>query len=128
MFKDNQIFASFAVRDTEKAKAFYADTVGLDVRDAPEGGLIEIHGAGGPVATIYPKPDHQPAVFTVLNIVVPDIDAAVDEMSAAGISFERYDQPEIQTDAKGIARGQGPAIAWFKDPDGNIMSVLQLPG
>ena len=125
MVKYDTIFAGFAVRDTEPAKAFYRDKVGLDVRDGQEAGLLEIHGTGGTPVTIYPKPDHQPAVFTVLNIVVPDIDQAVDELAAAGVSMEHYDQPELKTDAKGIARGNGPSIAWFKDPDGNIVSVLQ---
>ena len=126
MFKDSPVFASFAVRDTAAAKAFYGDTLGLDVRGGGEEGILEIHSPGGTV-NVYPKPDHQPAVFTVLNIVVPDVDAAVDALAAAGVSMEHYDQPEIQTDAKGIARGNGPSIAWFKDPDGNILSVLQ-PG
>lgn len=125
MLKYDTIFAGFAVRDTERAKAFYRDTVGLDVRDGQEAGLLEIHGTGGTPVMIYPKPDHQPAVFTVLNIVVADIDEAVDGLVAAGVSFEHYDQAELKTDAKGIARGNGPSIAWFKDPDGNIASVLQ---
>ncbi len=128
MLTYDTIFAGFAVRDTEAAKAFYRDKVGLDVRDGREPGLLEIHGTGGSPVLVYPKPDHQPAVFTVLNIVVPDVDTAVDQLTAAGVSFEHYDQAEIQTDAKGIARGDGPSIAWFKDPDGNILSVLQPGG
>src|SRR3954469_11572899 len=91
MFKDNTIFATFAVRDTAAAKTFYGDTVGLDVRDGQESGLLEIHGTGGTPVTVYPKPDHQPATFTVLNIVVTDIEAAVDGLIAAGVSMEHYD-------------------------------------
>jgi predicted enzyme related to lactoylglutathione lyase len=125
MLKFDSIFAGFAARDTEAAKAFYRDKVGLDVRDGQEGGIIEIHGTGGAPVIIYPKADHQPAVFTVLNIVVPDVDSAVDQLTAAGVTFEHYDMPELHTDPKGIARGNGPSIAWFKDPDGNIVSVLQ---
>ncbi len=128
MVKYDTIFAGFAVRDTATAKAFYGDKVGLDVRDGQEAGLLEIHGTGGTPVMIYPKPDHQPAVFTVLNIVVPDIDAAVDQLTAAGVSMEHYDQPDFKTDPKGIARGNGPSIGWFKDPDGNIVSVLQPAG
>ena len=128
MFEDNTIFASFAVRDTAAAKAFYSEKVGLDVRDGQESGLLEIHGTGGTPVTVYPKPDHQPATFTVLNIVVTDIEAAVDALTTAGVAMEHYDEPEFKTDAKGIARDGGPAIAWFKDPDGNIVSVLQPGG
>ena len=125
MLTYDSVFSGFAVRDTDAAKAFYRDKVGLDVRDGEEAGLLEIHGTGGAPILVYPKPDHQPAVFTVLNIAVPDIDAAVDQLAGAGVSMEHYDQPELRTDAKGIARGNGPSIAWFKDPDGNIASVLQ---
>ncbi|HEV8402889.1 MAG TPA: VOC family protein [Candidatus Limnocylindrales bacterium] len=123
----SSVFAGFAARDTDAAKAFYRDTLGLDVRDGAEAGIIEIHGGGGAPVIVYPKPDHQPATFTVLNLVVSDIDAAVDELTAKGVSFEQYDFPELKTDAKGIARGNGPSIAWLTDPDGNILSVLQ-PG
>jgi catechol 2,3-dioxygenase-like lactoylglutathione lyase family enzyme len=123
MFKPNGWFSTYAVKDTEKARAFYGDTLGLDVRDGREAGLLELHlGDGGPVI-LYPKPDHVPATFTVLNFVVSDVSAAVDELSAVGIPTLRY--PGVEQDAKGIVRGQGPTIAWFADPDGNIISVLE---
>ncbi len=126
MFKDNAMFSSFAVVDTEAARSFYEGTLGLDVRDAQEMGLLEIHGAGGQRVIIYPSPNHQPAGYTVLNIVVDDIEAAVDALVAAGVTMEHYDNEYIQTDPKGIARGDsGPVIAWFRDPAGNILSVLQ---
>ncbi|MFL5673976.1 MAG: VOC family protein [Chloroflexota bacterium] len=125
MFETGSLFASFAVRDTEKARAFYAGTLGLDVRDGQEPGILEINGTAGSPIVVYPKPDHAPAVFTVLNIVVPDIDAAVDELEDAGVPVEHYDSDGLKTDDKGILRGQGPSIAWFKDPDGNILSVIE---
>jgi predicted enzyme related to lactoylglutathione lyase len=115
--------ARFAVPDIE-AKRFYGETLGLDVGDSSEPGLIEIHGKGGPPVTVYPKPDHKPAVFTVLNFPVDDVDQAVDELTAVGVKFGRYDTDSMKTDAKGIARGNGPSIAWFRDPAGNILSVM----
>jgi catechol 2,3-dioxygenase-like lactoylglutathione lyase family enzyme len=124
VLKDTQIFSTFAVPDTDQAKRFYKDTLGLDVRDAQMPGLIEIHTKGQQPVVIYPKPDHKPAVFTVPNFVVDDVDHAVDDLSSAGVRFERYDTDQVKTDAKGIARGQGPEIAWFKDPFGNILSVM----
>lgn len=127
MFKGRTLNSSFAVKDVEAAKGFYGATLGLDVRDAAEPGLLEIHGTGGSPILVYPKPDHEPAVFTILNIAVPDIEAAVDGLTAAGVAMEHYDFEGVRTDAKGIARdGRGPAIAWFKDPSGNILSVLQV--
>jgi len=129
MFKDNAMFSSFAVDDTESARAFYGRTLGLDVHDADEAGLLQIDGAGGHRVIIYPSPNHKPAGYTVLNIVVDDIDAAVDALAAAGVTMEHYDTESIKTGAKGIARGDsGPAIAWFRDPAGNILSVLQPRG
>jgi catechol 2,3-dioxygenase-like lactoylglutathione lyase family enzyme len=127
MLKDSQTFSSFAVPDPEAARAFYGTKLGLDVRDSVEPGLLEIHtGGGGAPVLLYPKPDHAPANFTVLNFRVADIDAAVDELAAAGVSMERY--PDFEQDDKGIARNGGPSIAWFKDPAGNILSVLQDDG
>jgi catechol 2,3-dioxygenase-like lactoylglutathione lyase family enzyme len=126
---DANAMASFAVKDADAARRFYRDTLGLDVRDGQQPGLLEIHGQGGAPILVYPKPDHEPAVFTVLNLQVPDVEAAVDALTRAGVSFEHYDGPGgISTDAKGIAGGGdqgGPRIAWFRDPSGNIMSVLQ---
>jgi catechol 2,3-dioxygenase-like lactoylglutathione lyase family enzyme len=127
MLKDSHAFSGFAVADVEAARAFYGGTLGLDVRDGRETGLLELHiGSGAPVI-IYPKPDHEPANFTILNFPVADIDAAVDELIAAGVRLERY--PGLEADAKGIVRGpEGPQIAWFTDPAGNILSVLQDRG
>jgi predicted enzyme related to lactoylglutathione lyase len=124
MLSASQMFSSFAVDDVEAARRFYGSMLGLDVRDGVEPGLIEIHGGGTPVM-VYPKPDHEPATFTVLNFPVPDIDAAVEGLIAAGVRMEQYDREDLQTDAKGIVRGGGPKIAWFKDPAGNILSVLE---
>jgi catechol 2,3-dioxygenase-like lactoylglutathione lyase family enzyme len=127
MLTTNGAFASFAVPDIDAARQFYGQTLGLDVRDSREQGLIELHiGPGAPVL-IYPKPDHKPAVFTVLNFPVSDIDKAVDELTASGVRMDRYDLGGPPQDDKGIVRGndQGPSIAWFKDPAGNILSVLE---
>jgi predicted enzyme related to lactoylglutathione lyase len=122
MFKDSKAFSGFAVKDLDAARTFYGETLGLDVSESSEMGLLELHLAGGTTVLVYPKEDHQPAVFTILNFPVPDVDAAVDQLNAAGIRMERY--PGLETDEKGIARGEGPTIAWFTDPSGNILSVL----
>lgn len=125
MFKDTKAFASFSVNDSEKAKAFYGKTLGLDVRELPGmDGLLQLRLAGGGKVMIYPKADHAPASFTVLNFPVDDVDKAVDGLKDLGVRFESYAQEEIKTDAKGISRDEGMAIAWFKDPAGNILSVL----
>lgn len=123
MFRDTKTFSSFSIRDVAEARTFYAETLGLDVADRPEG--LEITLAGGARLFLYPKPDHQPATFTVLNFVVDDVDAAVDELSRRGVRFEHYDEPSMKTDAKGIARGDGPTIAWFRDPSGNFLSIVK---
>ena len=124
MFKDSKAFFSFSVDDVPRAKDFYAGTLGLDVTE--EMGGLGLHLAGGVDGFLYPKDDHTPATFTVLNFLVDDVDDAVDRLTEAGVRFERY-EGEIQTDEKGIARspGEGPSIAWFKDPAGNILAVLQ---
>jgi predicted enzyme related to lactoylglutathione lyase len=128
MFKNAKAFSSFSVNDLQKAKEFYSKTLGLDVSDNPMG-LIELHIAGSNNIMIYPKPNHEPASFTVLNFPVDDIDEAVDELTAKGVVFEHYDFAELKTDDKGIARGdgaeKGPNIAWFKDSAGNILSVVE---
>jgi catechol 2,3-dioxygenase-like lactoylglutathione lyase family enzyme len=124
MLKDSKAFSGFAVKDLEAAKAFYGGTLGQDVRDGPMGNL-ELRLAGGATVFIYPKEDHEPATYTILNFPVDDVDAAVDELTSAGVKMEQYDRPDMPQDAKGIARDpDGPAIAWFKDPSGNILSVL----
>ena len=124
--KDNPSFSSYSVDDVTKAKAFYRDTLGLDVNEEQGMGL-ELRLARGARVFLYPKKDHRPAAFTVLNFVVNDIDTAVDDLAAAGVRFEHYDG-EIQTDARGVHRSGpqgGPDIAWFKDSAGNVLSVLQ---
>lgn len=123
MFTDIAAFSGFSVDDVPKAKAFYSETLGLEVSE--EYGMLTLHIAGGAKILVYPKPDHTPATFTILNFPVDDIDKAVDHLIERGVQFERYDHIETDTDAKGIFRGEGPLIAWFKDPAGNVLSVLQ---
>jgi catechol 2,3-dioxygenase-like lactoylglutathione lyase family enzyme len=120
MFANTKAFSGFAVPDVEKARQFYGETLGL--KTSVENGLLTLHLAGDRPTLVYPKPDHTPATYTILNFPVDDIDKAVDELSARGVRFERYDG--FDQDEKGIARGEGPDIAWFKDPAGNILSVL----
>ena len=123
MFKEAKSFSSFSVNDLQKAKEFYGEKLGLDVSQTPEG--LELHTDDN-VVFLYPKPNHTPASFTVLNFSVDDIEAAVDELNSLGINLEHYNLTDIKTDQRGIARGpHGPTIAWFKDPAGNILSVLQ---
>lgn len=123
MFKDSKAFSGFAVDDLAAAKAFYGDKLGLEVTDAPETGLTQLHLGGGRTVLIYPKPDFVPATYTILNFPMADVEAAVDQLTAVGIQMERY--PEMELDGKGIWRGGGPVIAWFKDPAGNILSVIE---
>ena len=121
MFERSQAFSGFAVDDIQRAKDFYGGTLGLAVSE--QHGLLRLHLAGGADVLVYPRPDHVPASYTVLNFPVDDIDKAVDELVARGVAFERYDG--LAQDERGIAREIGPYIAWFKDPAGNILSVLQ---
>lgn len=127
MFQAVAAFSGFSVDDLAKAKEFYTKTLGLEL-DNEEMGLAFKLPHGGQVF-VYDKPDHKPATFTILNFVVSDIDKAVDELSSTGVKFERYDNMPAPQDDKGILRGlsanQGPDIAWFKDPAGNILAVLQ---
>ena len=123
MFKDSKSFSSFSVNDLKKAKAFYGGTLGLGVIEREEG--LELNLAGGNTVLLYPKPNHTPASFTVLNFPVNNIEEAVDGLVDAGLRLEHYDLPDLKTDKKGIAKGPGPKIAWFKDPAGNILSVLE---
>lgn len=126
MFKNTKAFSGFSVNDLQGARKFYGQTLGLDVSEG-EMGTLDLEIAGGCHILIYPKPNHVPATFTILNFPVDNIEAAVDELTKRGVSFEQYDEPEIKTDAKGIHRGdEGPNIAWFKDPAGNILSVLEV--
>ncbi|WP_067479899.1 VOC family protein [Nocardia amamiensis] len=121
MLADSNAFSGFSVDDIEAAKTFYTQTLGIRVSE--ENGMLELHLGGGGTVLVYPKPDHTPATFTVLNFPVPDIEAAVDELARRKVRFERYDFAE--QDEKGIHRGGGPLIAWFTDPAGNVLSVLQ---
>jgi predicted enzyme related to lactoylglutathione lyase len=122
MFKNSTALSSFSVNDIENAKAFYSGILGLDVTEGIMGILTLNLNDGGKVI-IYPKPNHIPATFTILNFSVASVDKAVDDLMALGVSFEKYEG--IESDDKGIVRGNGPTIAWFKDPAGNILSVLE---
>jgi predicted enzyme related to lactoylglutathione lyase len=124
MLANTNAFSGFAVDDLEKAKEFYGETLGLNTEILDEeNGLMTLHHAGGRDTFVYQKPDLAPANYTILNFEVDDIDKAVDDLAARGVQFERYDG--FEQDEKGIARGMGPDIAWFKDPAGNTLSVLQ---
>jgi catechol 2,3-dioxygenase-like lactoylglutathione lyase family enzyme len=124
MLRDSQAFSGFSVDDVGKAKEFYGGTLGLNVDEQPQG--LDLNLSGGAHVFLYPKPNHEPASFTVLNFPVNDIEKTVDELAARGVSFERYEG--IEADERGIARDEyGPAIAWFTDPAGNILSVLEIP-
>ena len=122
IFKTAKSFCSFSVNDLQKAKDFYGQTLGLDVKETPEG--LELH-TGNNTVFLYPKPNHTAASFTVFNFIVNDIEEAVDELAALGVTLEHYNMPDLKTDDRGIFRGPGPQIAWFKDPAGNILSVLE---
>jgi len=121
MFANTKAFSGFAVDDLEKAREFYRDTLGL--KTSEENGLLTLHIAGERPTLVYPKPGHSAADYTILNFPVDDIDEAVDELTSRGVQFERYEG--FDQDEKGIARGPGPSIAWFKDPAGNVLAVLQ---
>ena len=122
MFETTKAFSGFAVDDLAAARTFYGETLGLRVSD--EHGMLTLHVAGGRDVLVYPKPDFTPATYTILNFPVDDIDAAVDELGRRGVTFERYDG--FEQDEKGISRSDdGPPIAWFTDPAGNILSVLE---
>jgi catechol 2,3-dioxygenase-like lactoylglutathione lyase family enzyme len=121
MFRNTKAFSGFSVNHLEKARQFYSEILGLEVT---ENMGLELHIAGGNRIFVYPKSNHIPATFTILNFPVDDVEQAVDELTARGVTFEKYEEP-IKTDEKGIFREGGPKIAWFKDPAGNILSVLQ---
>jgi len=121
MLGNTKAFSSFAVDDLQKARQFYGETLGL--KTSEQNGLLTLHLAGDRDTMVYPKPDYTPATYTVLNFQVDDIDKAVDELAGRGVQFARYDG--FEQDAKGIQRGSGPLIAWFKDPAGNVLAVLE---
>ena len=122
MFTNTKAFSGFAVDDVEKAREFYEGTLGLKVTE--ENGMLTLHIAGDRPTLVYPRPDHTPAEYTILNFPVDDVEQAVDELGARGVQFERYEG--FDQDDKGIFRGGGPLIAWFTDPAGNVLSVIQL--
>jgi catechol 2,3-dioxygenase-like lactoylglutathione lyase family enzyme len=122
MFGDSNAFSGFAVRDLDAARTFYGETLGLEVADQPMG-ILSVRLGSGATVMVYPKPDHVPATYTILNFPVADVEAAVDRLVAAGVHMERYEG--FDHDARGIVRDEGgPAIGWFTDPSGNILSVL----
>ena len=123
MFKDTKAFSGFSVDDIDRAKQFYGET--LEVEVSEENGILTLHIAGDRPILAYPKDDHEPASFTILNFPVSDIESAVDALAERGVSFERYEGTDVETDEKGIFRGGGPLIAWFKDPAGNVLSVIE---
>ena len=123
MLNPEAAYSGFSVDDIAKAKAFYGETLGMEVSE--QNGMLGLSIGGGKSVLVYPKPNHVPATFTILNFPVDDVEVAVDALTAAGVAFEHYDWPGMATDAKGIMRGNGPDIAWFRDPAGNILSVLK---
>ena len=123
MLADSPAFSGFSVDDPVAARRFYEETLGLRVSDMEMDGLMRLDLGGGTNVLVYAKADHQPATFTVLNFPVPDVERAVDELTARGVTFERYENPP--TDEKGIMRAGGPLIAWFTDPAGNVFSVIE---
>ena len=126
MFKDTKAFSSFSVDDMQKVKKFYGQTLGLEVSESYDGRLLEIHIAGGRYILIYPKANHTPATFTILNFPVDNLEHAMDDLTKLGVRFEIYNEGDLKTDEKGISlSGDGPKVAWFKDPAGNVLSVLE---
>jgi len=123
MFKNTDAFSSFSVNDLEKAKEFYGKTLGLEIVEKPEG--LELHIAGGTRIFMYAKINHIPATFTILNFAVDNIEKAVGELTKRGVRFEIYNEGDLKTDERGIFYGGGPKIAWFKDPTGNFLSVVE---
>ena len=123
MLENSKAFSGFSVNDIEKAKEFYGRTLGVKVSQSED--LLHLHLAGGNTVLIYSKANHEAATFTVLNFPVGDVEETVDQLTKRGVRFQVYDEPDLKTDAKGIFRGAGPVIAWFKDPAGNILSVIE---
>jgi catechol 2,3-dioxygenase-like lactoylglutathione lyase family enzyme len=126
MFKESKAFSGFSVDDVPRAKEFYGDTLGIEVSEA--NGMLTLHIAGDRDTLVYPKPNHEPASFTILNFPVSEIEPVVDALTERGVEFERYEGTELETDERGIFRGGGPPIAWFKDPAGNVLAVIEQAG
>lgn len=124
MFSSTHAFSGFGVKDIDAARTFYGETLGLTVT-VNEMGILDIELGSGAHVIAYPKPDHEPAGFTILNFAVDDVEAAVDQLNDRGVVTKIYTEPDFGTDAKGISRGRGPDIAWFRDPSGNVLSVLK---
>lgn len=124
MFSDTYAFSGFGVKDIDAARTFYGEVLGLSV-SINEMGILDIELGSGAHVIAYPKPDHQPAGFTILNFAVDDVEKTVDELNDHGVVTKIYTEPDFGTDAKGISRGRGPDIAWFRDPSGNVLSVLK---
>jgi catechol 2,3-dioxygenase-like lactoylglutathione lyase family enzyme len=122
MFTNTKAFSGFAVDDVDKAREFYSETLGLEVSE--ENGILTLHIAGDRPTIVYPRPNHTPAQYTILNFPVDDIDQVVEDLTARGVRFERYEG--FDQDERGIMRAEGPPIAWFKDPAGNVLSVIKL--
>jgi predicted enzyme related to lactoylglutathione lyase len=123
MLKETNAFSGFSVDDVQRAKEFYGQTLGLEVSELND--MLELRLGSGAKVLAYPKPNHVPATFTILNFPVDDVEATVDELTRRGVRFEIYDEGELKTDERGVFRGPGPKIAWFKDPAGNVLSVLE---
>ena len=123
VFTDSHAISGFSTNDIAAATEFYGTTLGLEV--TADNGMLMLHLAGGGQVIVYPKPSHRPATFTVLNFPVPDVEKAVDELADAGVKMQQYEG--LGQDEKGIMRGMGPTIAWFEDPAGNILSVMEVP-
>lgn len=126
MFQNTKAFSGFSVDDVPRAKQFYGDTLGIEVSEA--NGMLTLHIAGDRETLVYPKPNHEPASFTILNFPVSEIEPVVDALADRGVEFERYEGSELETDERGVFRGGGPPIAWFKDPAGNVLSVIEQAG
>lgn len=125
MFRNTKAFSGFSVNDLAKARQFYGETLQIKITELAEMNVLQLHIAGSNALVIYEKTDHTPASFTILNFPVSDVKMAVEELKALGVTFESYDWPGFKTDTDHIFRGGGPLIAWFTDPAGNILSVIQ---
>lgn len=126
MLKQSKAFSGFSVNNIQAAKDFYGQMLGLEVSEVPEmQGILNLHITGSNSILIYPKPDHTPATFTILNFPVGNLEETVNELTKRGVRFEIYNEGQLKTDEKGIFHGGGPKIAWFKDPAGNFLSVLE---
>ena len=126
MLKDTKVFSSFSVDDIQRAKEFYGHTLGLEVSEVYNGQLLEFHTGSGTNVLIYPKSNHTPTTFTILNFPVDNLEQTMEELVKSGVHFEIYNEGDVKTDERGISNGaEGPKIAWFKDPAGNILSILE---